>query len=63
MATKEESGLPEELENGSSYELSLYISNMVLRGELESVKKENEELKKKLEKSAKSPWHTHRNMV
>ena len=55
MATKEESGILEEVENGSSYELSLYISNMVLRGELESVKKENEELKKKLEKSAKSP--------
>ena len=63
MATKEESGIPEEVENGSSYELSLYISNMVLRGELESVKKENEELKKKLEKSTKRPWQPYKNMV
>ena len=42
--------MAEEIMNGSSHTLGIYIDNMILRGQLAELKKEIAELKKKLEK-------------
>jgi len=47
--------IPEEIMNGSSHTLGIYIDNMILRGRIVELQKEIAELKKKLEKSAISP--------
>ena len=43
--------MAEEIMNGSSHTLGIYIDNMILRGQLAELKKEIAELKKKLEKN------------
>jgi len=43
--------IPEEIMNGSSHTLGIYIDNMILRGRIVELQKEIAELKKKLEKN------------
>ena len=43
--------MAEEIMDGSSHTLGIYIDNLILRGQIAELKKEIAELKKKVEKS------------